>query len=323
MAVANCLPAKPIRSRKAKAAAGSPGSPITGTGGQSQTPQAPEPLLGIVQDDTADPRVRSKAARKIAEFLLPKTGRKEKALADEYGFRIKPSLASRYRDIELEVRALMNDWKSRLVPVTAEKLKKLQARSAAIRARVEAPCPTRYGNEAAAKDYARVLGFYRLRNNKIALTEAQSAEEALAKMRLDVFANDPEAVGRRRRRELENAERRYKESQVFREFNAPPLSCKEKNELNILRWLYPKPSSDRSEIDDDEDEDEFCLYSDHPFYYERPAADGNLYPRDSKPRPAKLAGDPLLKKVEGPPISPAGPSDAPAQPTKSSQPDRI
>ena len=71
-------------------------------------PQALDALFGVVQDATADPQARRKAALKIAEFLLPKAGKKAKVIPDEYGFSINPNLASAYRDIQLELRALVN-----------------------------------------------------------------------------------------------------------------------------------------------------------------------------------------------------------------------
>jgi hypothetical protein len=239
-------------------------------------PAALDALFGIVQDSAAGSEVRRKAARKIAEYLLPKTGRKEKALPDEYGFSIKPSLAISYRDIALEMRALralMSDPRNRPAPAREEMFKKLQARSAAIRARLEAPSPMRYGVREATKDHVRVLHFYSLRDNGIALTEAQNAEDALAKVRMDMHSNGPEEVERRRRQTLEDAKR------IFRNLHAEPLSRKQKIEL--LRRIYPELSSDLSQIGDNE-----FTFPDHPFPAEQPP--------------------------EAPPISPAGPSDGPA-----------
>jgi hypothetical protein len=71
-------------------------------------PHAIDALFGVVQDATANPKARRKAALKIAEFLLPKAGKKAKVVPDEYGFLINPNLASAYRDIQLELRALLN-----------------------------------------------------------------------------------------------------------------------------------------------------------------------------------------------------------------------
>jgi hypothetical protein len=49
-----------------------------------------------------------------------------------------------------------------------------------------------------------------------------------------------------------------------------------------LRWLYPEPKRDLSQLDGDG----FEMYRDHPFADELPAPDGNFYPRHSKLRPA-------------------------------------
>ena len=81
-------------------------------------PQALDALFGVVQDAGADPKARRKAALKVAEFLLPKVGKKAKVLPDEYGFSVNPNLASAYRDIQLELRALVNG-PTRKIPAIA------------------------------------------------------------------------------------------------------------------------------------------------------------------------------------------------------------
>ena len=244
-------------------------------------PQALDALLGVVQDATADPQARRKAALKIAEFLLPKAGKKAKVIPDEYGFSINPNLASAYRDIQLELRALVSA-PTRKIPAIAEKIKKLQARSDAIRRRLQVPCPTKYGNKEAANDCVRLMQFISLRDNETALTEAQKAEEAHLRARFDVFSTSPEAVARRRREALQDAERRFKKSRLTGEFYAAPLSRKDRNELRLLRWLYPaEPKLNLSGLDDDGLE-----MHHHPFADELPAPDGNFYPRHSKLRPA-------------------------------------
>src|SRR5690349_17834587 len=141
-------------------------------------PQVLDALFGVVQDATANPKARRKAALKIAEFLLPKAGKKAKVIPDEYGFSINPNLASAYRDIQLELRALVNE-PTRKIPAIAEKIKKLAARSAAIRRRLQLPCPTKYGNKQAANDYVRLMEFTALRDNEAALTEAQMAKKRI------------------------------------------------------------------------------------------------------------------------------------------------
>ena len=92
-------------------AVASKGSPAVVPAIRDWTPQALDALFGVVQDATANPKARSKAALKIAEFLLPKAGKKAKVIPDEYGFSINPNLAGAYRDIRLELRALQSTRK--------------------------------------------------------------------------------------------------------------------------------------------------------------------------------------------------------------------
>src|SRR4029077_3722627 len=101
------------------------------------------------------------------------------------------------------------------------------------------PCPTKYGNKEADKDCARLIEFAELRDNETALTEAQVAEEAHLRARMDVLSASPESIARRRRAALEEAERRFKMYRLFREFYAAPLSRKDRHDLRLLRWLYP------------------------------------------------------------------------------------
>jgi hypothetical protein len=56
------------------------------------------------------------------------------------------------------------------------------------------------------------------------------------------------------------------------EFYAAPLSRKDRNDLKLLRWLYPEPKPSLSQLDGDE----FDMYRDHPFADELPAPDGNF-----------------------------------------------
>jgi hypothetical protein len=303
MAVApQCFPPKrtrPSRTGRPRALAGSTiaqeglatdGSAVASKGSQTPamapairdwTPQVLDALFGVVQDASANPEVRRKAALKIAEFLLPKAGKKPKVIPDEYGFSINPNLASAYRDIQLELRALVNE-PTRKIPAIAEKIKKLEARSDAIRRRLQVPCPTKYGNKQAGNDCDRLMEFTALRDNKTALTEAQQAEEAHLRARFDVFAASPESIARRRRQALEDAERRFKKSRLTGDFPAAPLSRKERDELKLLRWLYPKPKRNLSQLDGDGVE----MSHYHPFRDELPAPDGKFYRRHSKLRPA-------------------------------------
>jgi hypothetical protein len=113
---------------------------------------------------------------------------------------------------------------------------------------------------------------------------------------------------RRRREALQDAERLFKKSRFTGDFYAAPLSRKDRNELKLLRWLYPEPNLNLSEFEDDW----LDVYRDHPFADQLLAPDGNFYPRDSKLRPAGAADDLLVQTGNGPPISPVIPCNAPA-----------
>jgi hypothetical protein len=249
--------------------------------------KALETLLGVVQDATADPKARRKAAQKIAEFLVPKVGRKPKVIADQYGFLISPNLAKDYRDTQLELSVLRP---TRKIPAIAEEIGKLEARSDAILRRLQMPCPGKYrdkpyGDKQAANDIDIVV---ELRRNGTALTQVQQAQEAHLWTRYAVFRASPEQIARRRRQALEDADRRFRLSRSSREFSAAPaLSRKERNELKLLQRLYPaEPKQTLSPLEDD------CFETGrgHPFVHEWPAPDGNFYPRHSKLRPPDLLG---------------------------------
>jgi hypothetical protein len=268
---------------------------------QEWTPLTLDALFGIVQDATADAKARRKAALKIAEFLLPKVAKKAKVLPDEYGFLVNPNLASAYRDIQLELQALVTGPSGK-IPAIAEKIKKLEARSDAIRRRLQVPCPTKYTNNEAADDHARLLQYASLRDDKFPLTETQKVEEAHRRVRFDVFAYSPEQVARRRREALQEAERRFERNRGIG--RAAPLSRAERNELSLLRWLYPKQSVARSQLDDTF---EIEMYRDHPFRDEY--SDGNYYPQLSKVRPVGVTA---VSWSDGSPFSPVCPGNAAA-----------
>jgi hypothetical protein len=246
--------------------------------------KALEALVGVIQDASANPKARRRAAQKIAELLLPKVGKKPKIIPDEYGFWISPNLASAYRDLQLELQALVNE-PTRKIPAIAEQIKKLEARSAAILRRLEAACPTKYGDKEAAKDLGRLIELRALRDNGTALTEVQQAEEVHLWARYAVFRASPESMARRRRQALEEADRRFRMSRLAGNFRAPPLSRKERHELKLLRLFYPaEPNQSLSPFEDDE----FETRRNHPFAHELPAPDGNFYPRQLYPRHCKV-----------------------------------
>ena len=175
-------------------------------------PRALDALLGIVQDATAGPKARRKAALKIAEFLLPKAGKKAKLLPDEYGFSISPSLARAYRDNELDLRALVNE-PTRIIPAIAEKIKKLEARSKCDPTAAPSAVSHQIWQDEVIKDYVRLSEFSLapLQQTPL-LPKSRMAEEAHVKARFDVFAASPELIARRRHRALEDAERSSKQA---------------------------------------------------------------------------------------------------------------
>ena len=243
------------------------------------TPLTLDALFGVVQDAAADAEARRKAALKIAEYLLPKVAKKAKALPDEYEFRVSPDLASAYRDIQLELRALMNG-PNRKIPAIAEMIRTLQARSDAIRRRLQVPCPTKYGVKDMADDSDKLAEIIRLRDNGTALTETQKAEEAHRRVRFDVFVTSPDWVLRRRLKALEEAELLQHKNRFFG-FPAAPFSHKERDDLEFLRPLYsrPKPGRDKA------DYEAFVeMFDYHPFRDELPSSDGNFYPPVSNVR---------------------------------------
>jgi hypothetical protein len=242
------------------------------------SPRALDTLLGVVQDTGANLQARSKAALRIAEFLLPKVAKKPKVPPDEYGFLISPELAGAYRDIQLELRALKRD-SSRKIPAIEEKIKKLEARYDAMRRRLDIPYSATYGDKEAAKDLDRLIELYSLRGNGSALTEVQQVEEAHLWARYDGFYASPAASARRRRETLEEADRRFRRFRLEGQHPAPPLSRQQRKELKIRRRLYPaEPKQNPSPFERDVLETD----RDHPFAHELPAPDGNFYPRHSK-----------------------------------------
>jgi hypothetical protein len=94
------------------------------------------------------------------------------------------------------------------------------------------PCPTKYTDNEAANDYARLLQFSSLRESERPLSEMQEAEEAHRRVRFDVFAHSPEQVFRRRLMVLEEVERRSQKSRVFKESLAPRFSAKDQKSLS-------------------------------------------------------------------------------------------
>ena len=230
-------------------------------------------LFSIAQDTTVATDQRRQAASEAAQHFLPKKpGIKRwwvNAPADEYGFAITPQIAAEYRDSKFELRRLANSGSNS--PAISRKAEKLRARMQAILHRLQCPCPSLYGTTQRQQDKDRVIYFLRQRQAKITLTEKQEAEEAHRSARVDSFAQGPESAARQRLSILRDKAR------IFKNAFGPRLTWKERADLRLLRLLYPQHS--RYPFNPDGD----SVYQ--PLRDEPVAADGNLYPPNSKLRP--------------------------------------
>jgi hypothetical protein len=194
------------------------------TASSKLSPQTIDAFVGIVQEVTADPKARRKAALQIAESVLPKARKKPKILPDEFGFSVNPNLARRYRDIVRKQRFLARQPNCK-VPAVAEKIKKLEVRAGRILAGLELPCPTRYGFDQAAKDSDRLIELIYARA-EAGLTEEQDAEEAHLRVRADLYWNGPEETARRQRTKVEESRKRLEEWNGGPELNFSPSDSK-------------------------------------------------------------------------------------------------
>lgn len=226
---------------------------------QDWNPQVLDALFGIVQDLTADFKARRKAALKIAEFLLPKTAKKAKALPDEYGFAINPDLARKYRHLRREL-VFLQVGRMRNIPAVVQKIEELTVRVNAIRRRLPLPSPSKYGIRESQRDLTRLEELAELRGNGAGLTESEAAEEAHLWARLDTFRHSPEQTARSRLKALEDTERRFEMGHRNGYSGAPPLTPKDRDELELLRRLYPEPISNPSHSGSDESE----MFHGHP-----------------------------------------------------------
>jgi hypothetical protein len=210
------------------------------------------------------------------------------APANEYGFAITPQIAAEYRDIKYELRCLASSGSNS--PAISRKAAKLRARMQAILHRLQCPCPSLYGMDQRQRDKDRIIYFLRQREAKITLTEKQEAEEAHRRARVDSFDQGPESAARERLSILRDKARRFKNA------SGPRLTWKERVDLRFLRLLYPQHSPYWFNPDDD------LLQQAYPLRDEPVAADGNLYPQNSKlrPIPPDLKDDDFEEFVEVP-----------------------
>lgn len=275
---------------------------------------ARDALLSIVSDASASAKARRKAATKLATYFLPKkpVNKRWRFTADECGFAINAEIAREYRAIDFELRDLKRH-PSRDFPEIAQKIQKLQARIDAIRQRLQCPPPKDDGDEGAIRqrphcplpkgygdkefsdDWIKLETFARKREAGIALSTEEDAEEAHRKARFDCYAEGSEQTAGRRRRHLEDVDNLFRKNRVWG-IGSRALSRKERDDLRLLRWLYPPLHRQSQRSDDIEAEAEAQANAEaqadakprqsHPFRDEAPAADGNFHPQNSKLRPS-------------------------------------
>jgi hypothetical protein len=273
------------RARRAKSEARTPSaaSPPPETMSRAER----DALLGIVSEASASAKARRKAAAKLATYFLPKqpVNKRWRFTADECGFAINGEIAREYRATDFELRDLKRH-PNRDFPEIAQRIRKLQARMDAIRQRLQCPPPMGYGDKEFSEDWFRLEFFARKREAGIALSTEEDAEEAHRNARFDCYAQGPQQTARRRRRHLQAEDDLFRKNRFFKDPTPPPLSRKERNELRLLRWLYPPHKIERDRDPEAEARRNAALADGHPFGDEKSAADGNLYPHDSKLRPA-------------------------------------
>jgi len=261
---------------------------------------ARDALFGIVSDASASAKARRKAAVKLAACFLPKkpANKRWRFTADKCGFSISAEIAREYRAVDLELRDLKQhpNWD---FPEITQMIEKLQRRKDAIRQRLTCPCPTRYGKEQIWEDHIRLATLAHKREVGFPLTAEEDAEEAHRKARFDCYAEGPEQTAQRNLQDLERADLLLRKNRFFKdELAAPRLSRRRRNDLWLLRWLYPHHKSRPDPEFEARADAEF--WHRHPFHDEEPAVDGNFYPQDSKLRPESADEPEVMEFTDAP-----------------------
>jgi hypothetical protein len=188
-------------------------------------------LLSIVQDTTALPAQRRKAASEVSGYFLPEYSdgrklRRRKFPPDECGFVVDPDLARELRDSKLRLASL--PLAKKITPYTvAQRASKIQTRIRAIQQSLQCPCPSKYGRNDVERDRVRLESFSLKRRSQRILTLDEDLEEARRMARYDSYLHGPESSARRRLADLR--ERRA------------VLTLAEKATLRCLELLYPPP----------------------------------------------------------------------------------
>lgn len=253
-------------------------------------------LFAIIQNAGTAAKGQRKAAAKLAAHLLPMkpVNKRWRFETDECGFAVNAEIAKEYRELDFKLRELRRrpDWK---LPRIAKIIRKLEANRAEIVVRLECPAPNLYGKVQISIDRDKLADYACKRQDGIALTAAEEVDEAHRRARFDRYVEGPEQTARRYRRKLELAERNFKSCRLFNDgIYAPPLTRKQRNDLRLLRALYPPHYSSTPEAETEIEKDRLRREAfdeerarRFPFYNEEPASDGNFYPEDSKLRPSE------------------------------------
>jgi hypothetical protein len=253
----------------------STGAPRTGARPNTAGLVTLDLLFSIIQDATTAPAQRRKAAAEAALHFLPKNPARgwPGAVADEVGFVISPKMATEYRDSLLALQNLSDGGGARILS-TKKKADKLRARIKMIQQRLQCPCPSRYSIEKQwLNDRQRVRDLAQKRQSKIVLNAEEDADEAHRMARSDSLQAGSEEAAKLRLDDLKQKAR------AFKGRHGPRLTRREWVELRLLRLLY-SPSESAFEYKPDDDPHY------HPLRDEPVAENGNLYPPNSRLRPA-------------------------------------
>jgi hypothetical protein len=205
-------------------------------------------LLGVMRDPNMSSELRIKVAQVAAPLVHAKRGTapsndpiaNAKLIDGACGFTIDPILARVLRD-DCERR----DELLRKRPLsTAEELEQSWLRARIPKMANAIGCPVGYGALQARKDTNRLSQLYCKRITPPscgggALRDAEDAEEAQLRARVEAYEQSPEGLARRRIRDLE-----------MKAFSRGGRTTAEQSELDGLLPLYPHPPLDPDDPSD-------------------------------------------------------------------------
>jgi hypothetical protein len=267
-------PPRPAKSERGETAPSATVQPV-----ETITEAALEGLIGIVCDEKVSAEARRKVAVKLATYFLPMkaVNKRWRAVPDKHGFVINGERAREYRDIDFKLQKLERHPNRDLSEI-AQKIARLKTRKLAILKRLESPCPSRYGQQQFAEDYVRLVVLAHKREAGVALTAEEDYEEAHRLARFDCHKAGAEQTLQRYRGDLETKDLCFRKSRFYKDGLAARLSRKERNELRLLRCLYPSLDNKSRQAVEAEAESDAKRWVGHPFYDYEPWPDGNMYP---------------------------------------------